>query len=384
MKLVIVPVIIEPIYDVKSIWCAETRAGLERELSRKKYSLLEIDSSDYQSFDYQKLPRTRTNELLVVLIGTSPRWVSQALNFFSATRIDVLLVSCQPPDNAQVRGVVRIDYAAGIEQLLEHLTGCGCKYPALYGCFADSSADLIKRRCFCEQLARLSQTPASVFENHGSLAECAKNFITHIHDFDSVVCANDIAAASLIQHMSLAGISVPDDIQVVCFGSSEISRLYSPSITALTLDNAEVGRQTVSTYAYLAKTHGDVSISVRVRGKLIVRESSRVSGSRAPAVRQSAKREQIDTTGFYSDNEVQAFTRLELILLGCDELDREILRQIYLCTTTETIAERLSLAVETVRYRIRRILTNASLKSRGELIDFIKNNGFGSVIIKKN
>ena len=374
----IIPVIIEPIYDVESIWCAETRIGLERELSRKKYSLLEIDPMTYTSYDYQKLPRTRANDRLVVLIGTSPKWISQALAFLSDNGVGVLLVSCQPPENAQVRGVVRIDYAAGIGQLLAHLSDCGCERPALYGCYADSSADLIKRWSFAERLGPNAQ----IFENHGSLADCANEFISDSSYFDSVICANDIAAASLIQHLHAAGIRIPRDIQVVCFGSSEISRLFSPSITSLTLDNTEVGQQTVMAYAYLAKTDGDVNISVRVRGKLIIRESSCVANT-ITAAEQPLTHEPVFTTGFYDDHEVQTFTRLERILLGCDTIDREILRLISTEVTTEKIAEQLSLAVETVRYRIRRILSNAGLKTRAELLSFITGSGFGEVITEQ-
>lgn len=374
----IIPVIIEPIYDVESIWCAETRIGLERELSRKKYSLLEIDPMTYTSYDYQKLPRTRANGRLVVLIGTSPKWISQALAFLSDNGVGVLLVSCQPPENAQVRGVVRIDYAAGIGQLLAHLSDCGCERPALYGCYADSSADLIKRWSFAERLG----PNARIFENHGSLADCANEFISDSSYFDSVICANDIAAASLIQRLHAAGIRIPRDIQVVCFGSSEISRLFSPSITSLTLDNTEVGQQTVMAYAYLAKTDGDVNISVRVRGKLIIRESSCVANT-ITAAEQPLTHEPVFTTGFYDDHEVQTFTRLERILLGCDTIDREILRLISTEVTTEKIAEQLSLAVETVRYRIRRILSNAGLKTRAELLSFINGSGFGEVITEQ-
>ena len=319
---------------------------------------------------------------MVVLIGTSPSWIPEVLDYLTVHDIDVLLVSYQPPENAPVRGVVRIDYVSGVDILLRHLAECGCRRPALYGCFTNSSADSIKRRAFIENTSQPETIEyADIFENHTGLARCYEDFRPRACEFDSVLCVNDIAAASLINRLRTDRIHVPEDLQVVCFGSSEISRLYRPSITSLALKNAELGRQAVSAFAYLSKAERNVSVSVRVGGSLIVRESTHSDGIILSDMFAHISKHPLNSS-FYEDDEVKAFTTLENILTSCDELDISILRNILIDETTEHIAEKLSLASETVRYRVRRILQNAGMKSRSELLAYIRGNNFGGVICK--
>lgn len=378
----LIPFITEPDYGNSSIWCAETRTGIEAEIARKKYTSINIDSGNYRFFDYETLFAKNDSRRMVVLIGTSQSWIPEALDYLTGHDIDVLLVSYQPPENAPVRGVVRIDYVAGIDTLLRHLVECGCRRPALYGCFINSSADSIKYRAFNESTSRTEFFDHSgIFENSAGLARCYEDFRPHAHEFDSLLCVNDIAAASLINRLRADRIGVPEDLQVVCFGSSEISRLYRPSITSLSLRNAELGRQSVSAFAYLAKSERDVSLSVRVGGSLTVRESTRrgnvLLSEKFPRVSKHPY-----NSNFYEDEEVKAFMTLENILIACDELDISILVNMLGEETTERIAEELSLAPETVRYRVRRILQNAGMKSRIELLEYIRGNNFGSVICK--
>lgn len=379
----LIPFIVEPIYRNSSIWCAQTHTGLEAEISRKKYSGLNISAGEYRTFDYDRLFEREKSPRMVILIGTSPMWIPEALNFFSGQRIDVVLVSYQPPENVLVRGVVRIDYVAGIDTLLRHLAECGCRRPALYGCSVDSSADAIKKRAFFE-LTQYSGRfdPVACFDNQAGLKACYDEFREHIRtaEFDSVLCVNDIAAASLINRLQADHIRVPDELQVVCFGSSEISRLYRPSITSLTLDNVEVGRQAVSIFSYLVKSNPNVSTSVRICGSLVRHESTRLCEKMPLPVSVEREKCQPNHSSFYADDEVMAFTMLENLLRSCDEFDFQILCSMLDGESTERIAEQLSMATETVRYRLRRILQNAKMKSRGELLDFIRGNDFGRVL----
>ena len=371
-----IPFITEPAYRSSSIWCAETRAGIVAELSRKRYTPIDIDGADYRNFDYDSLFSDGVR--MVAVIGTSPSWVPDALEFFREKDVDVLLVSYQPPENAAVRGVVRIDYVTGVTTLLGHLAECGCRRCALYGCFVNSSADLIKRRAYFEYAPRLGFEEPVSFENRSGLADCWSDFVREADRFDSVLCVNDIAAASLINHLRRAGYRVPEQLAVVCFGSSAISRFYSPAITSLSLDNSELGRQTVSMYAYLARSDRSVSVSVRVAGSLNILGSTRPKPD-AVAAAPHAVLSPV-ASSFYEDEEVKAFITLENILGACDELDLRILTRMMDDDKTERIAEALSLAPETVRYRVRRILQTVGMNSRAELIDRIRGNDFGEAL----
>ena len=52
-----------------------------------------------------------------------------------------------------------------------------------------------------------------VFWNRGSLKECYEAFFPHVCRFDSVICANDIAAAALLDQLKKDGVTVPKEIR---------------------------------------------------------------------------------------------------------------------------------------------------------------------------
>ena len=359
----LIPIITEPDYGQTSIWCADTRAGIRAELARKRYTAAEFDGGDLESLNL-----AAQGFDTAVLIGVSHSFIPRALETLERQGISVVLVSYQPPDNIPVRGLLRIDYTAGIRTLMQHFAACGCKNTALYGSFSDSSADRLKRSTF------RMLTGGACFDNPGSLVECWERFRPHAREFDSVLCVNDIAAASLIHRLSEEGIRVPQDIQVACFGSSEITRLFSPSITAVTLDNTELGRQVVSVFAYLQKADASVSVSVRVAGRLIVRGST-LPGDIEPVLPE--RHPGADSApSFYDDDEVLLFTRLEKLLAACDELDRAILAGQLAGDTSEQLSGRLNLAPESIRYRMRRLTQQSGMDSRSSLLDFLRASRF--------
>ncbi|MBE6612291.1 MAG: hypothetical protein E7632_07350 [Ruminococcaceae bacterium] len=358
-----IPIITESDYGASSIWCADIRAGIRAELARKRYTAVEFDGAALETLDLAAMGFDMT-----VLIGPSHGFIPHALDTLRRQGIGVVLVSYHLPDDIFVRGLLRIDYAAGVRMLIQHFAACGCSRTALYGSFSDSSADYIKKSEF------RALTDGVCFDNPGSLEACWESFRPHAREFDSVLCVNDIAAASLIHRLTEEGIRVPQDIQVACFGSSEISRIFSPSITSVILDNVELGRQTVSIFAYLRKADPSVSVSVRVAGKLVVRESTRPAGVE-PAL-SARHRAQDSAPSFYDDSEVLLFTRLEKLLIACDELDRAILGGQLAGETSELLAERLNLAPETIRYRIRRLTQQIGMDSRADLLEFLREGRF--------
>ena len=366
-----IPIITEPDYGASSIWCADTRAGIRAELARKRYTAVEFDGAELDSLDLAAMGFDMT-----VLIGPSHVFIPRALETLHTKGIGVVLVGYHPPDNMHVRGLLRIDYSAGVRTLMQHFAACGCRNTALYGSFSDSSADRIKKSEF------RALTDGACFDNPGSLAACWERFRPHARAFDSVLCVNDIAAASLIHRLTEEGIRVPQDIQVACFGSSEISRLFSPAITAVTLDNMELGRQTVSIFAYLQKADPSVSVSVRVAGKLIVRESTLPRGME-PALPERHPAED-HAPSFYDDSEVLLFTQLEKLLASCDELDRAILAGQLAGETSEQLSWRLNLAPESIRYRMRRLTQQLGLDSRTALLDFLRTSHFARIFRMEN
>lgn len=372
--IMLIPFIVEPEYG-SSVFTPAIRAGIESELSRKKYSSVFIEPTDLETADSSFF-----DSKLAVLIGTSPNFVANTVSILSKKDVGVLLVCNQPPENFKIRGVVRTDYAAGIYTLLELLLSCGSKRPALYGCFPDSSTDLIKKKAYFEYAASAGFKPVTI-DNQNGLVNCFNEFekLYIAENIDSLLCVNDIAAISLMKRLQKLGVKVPNEIQIVSLGGSELARMYEPKITVLEMENFELGRQVVNAFSYLTKNTSEINLSVRVHGDLVIGDSTKKVCCKPVHMLQTST----GSGSFYEDDEVKNIACAEKLLSVCDELDRKMLAKMLSGSSTEKTAEELSLAVETVRYRVRRILSGAGFENRAGLLDFIRENGFEILFVKE-
>uniref|UniRef100_UPI0029301F05 substrate-binding domain-containing protein n=1 Tax=Clavibacter michiganensis TaxID=28447 RepID=UPI0029301F05 len=61
----------------------------------------------------------------------------------------------------------------------------------------------------------------------------------------ALVCANDAVAAGAYQALHRAGLRVPEDVSVVAFDGSAISRALDPPLASVALPQLELGRLAV-------------------------------------------------------------------------------------------------------------------------------------------
>lgn len=201
-----------------------------------------------------------------------------------------------------------------------------------------------------------------------------------------MICANDVVALSLISHLREVGVAVPEDLYVVSFGSSVLASLSAPTITSVIVDHAELGRQAVLAYAYLYKNPGDISLTVKVDAKLVVRAST---DKQTPLERSdvfSSFLQQTPDLDFYDDPVTQRIFRAETLLSGCDELDFGILEGVLGGDTYPRIAERLYTSENAISYRIRRMCRTTGCQKKSELVallaPYIDKDSIGRVIGK--
>lgn len=365
----IIPVLLEPNYH-RSIWARQTLEGIEREAARKKYEVRMLGGDDYTRLDLPAL--LGEDERMIVILGTSISWVPAALNYFSDRGIASLLISFNPAESAAARGIVRMDYTAAMHTLLSYLTDCGHERAALYGFNPNSSADMIKRDYFAQWNERYPHADApNEFMNLASLPKCYEEFKGHARRFDAVICANDIVAASLLTRLAADGIRVPEDIYLLSFGDSALARGVKPSLTSVSLEHEELGRRAVNLYAFLYRQEAATSVSMRIRGRMTVRESTAFAPLRRPEGAPSLTLSRGGDVNFYSDPEADRLMRVEALLNSCTETDRAFLSELAAGKSFEGMEERLFLSVSALRYRLKRIMAAAGCETRAEFNDFL-------------
>ena len=366
----LIPVMLESDYR-QSIWARQTMDGLMREAGRKKYTVVQLDADDYENIDPDDL--FGSQQRLVIVIGTSISWMPKVLEHFTRKGVKCILISFNPAESAVAQGIVRMDHASGMRMILSYLEQCQRSRVALYGFNPNSSADMIKKDCFDAWNAALGQGQSfSAFDNPASMEACYQAFRSQRDRFNAVICANDIVAASLLRRLNADGVRVPDELFLTSFGNSALSAHVSPSITSVTLEHEELGRQAVNLYAFLYKQEATTSVSMRIRCKLIVRSSTAMIPFDDTTDLDFPQKNYVSNINFYSDPETDQLMCAEMLLESCDDIDLAFLKGMLAGLTTEALEERLFLSASALRYRLKRIMSISGCKTRTEFSEFLQ------------
>lgn len=355
-----IPVLVEPDYR-NSLWARQTLEGIAREAARKKYELVLLDAVQEESIDWDGL--FGGERRLAVLMGTSMSWVPAAQARLAALGIACVLISVNPSQAAPAEGVISMNHAEATRTLLKYLRDCGREKTAFFALNPNSAADLTKQDVFAAWSRRFPvAAETNVFWNRGSLKECYEVFFPHVCRFDSVICANDIAAAALLEQLKKDGVTVPKELYLLSYGDSSLARALRPAITSASLNHDELGRRAVSLYAFLSRQEPTASVAVQVHCRVAVRESTENQPLHSAEESFSTPiREAVD---FYSDGQAQRLMALETLLDRCDDNDRRLFFGLLRGEKPEALQQELFLSPSALRHREKNLMLWAGCAAR--------------------
>ena len=369
-----------------TLWIKQSMRAISSEIMQKRYTPVFLEATDPEKLNFDEIYEPGERRLLIYA-GASAAITPRLLSRFSECGVHGIFINYESSVLSGRYSKIFLDYRDGMRKIINYLTAAGRSEFALYGINPNSATDLIKDSFFCEYLRRDGKNPTrDIYYNYASLTGCFSRFCENCARYDAVICANDVVALSLISHLREVGVAVPEDLYVVSFGSSVLASLSAPTITSVIVDHAELGRQTVLAYAYLYKNPGDISLTVKVDAKLVVRAST---DKQTPLERSdvfSSFLQQTPDLDFYDDPVTQRIFRAETLLSGCDELDFGILEGVLGGDTYPRIAERLYTSENVISYRIRRMCRTTGCQKKSELVallaPYIDKDSIGRVIGK--
>ncbi len=354
-------VYIDPEYN-GSVWCSQTLKGLTGEAAKRHYGIYFLESDDIFSLNLDKVYGEEEKRVLIVLT-TRVMTDTKFYDHFAKNKVSLLFVNHQSNLLAENYSNVLVDYREGMSQAQEYLKSLNKTKTALFAINPASSTDQIKKDYFLSDF----KAEDDIIYNNGSLEECCKSFKKE--KYDSVICANDIAAYFLMNNLKKQNVKIPEDLYVVSFGDSLLSQMGTPTLTTISVDHTKLGREALHAYSYLYRREEGVRISVYVTPKLNVRQST---AEEIPAS-NAAKNETASTVvdPMYSDMWAQRLLKLEKMLGSCDENDFKILKGIRNGKTYSQLAEELFMSEKTISYRVtcmRNIMGFSTKEELGEIL----------------
>ena len=337
----------------ETTWCERIVSGIEQQAKAKKIK-----------FDFAPGDPVTDSDSAIIVVGTTPAWIYKEINSLKEKyRSHVILVSSRPY-SLSVSNVCT-DLNSAVKDVLRYLADCGKRRTALYGANPSSTADNIKLSAFDRK--------ENVYYNFGDLRECLNGFLKDIDKYDSIICTNDYAAVSLINHLKKERQDVLSELFIVGFANTHLGRINEPSVTSVALDYEEYGRTAVDIYRMLKKNPKLQSVNANVKSEIIVRDTTNGIPVKK-RLNESSGRES-HTDKFYDDIEVQKMVRLEKLFENCSETDAAVLKMLSSGKSYEKAAEDCFMTVNGIKYRLDRLCKICGFDSRRELIESMSKMG---------
>lgn len=298
------------------------------------------------------------SERVLVVFGTSLNWIEEVLSFCSKRNIHPLLFGLRPKFHLLPFSYLSKDYVTSFYLLTNKIisTSKTKQRIAFVGFNPSSPHDLFKRDGFLLATKENNVDPV-FFDNQGDSSKLIDELISKEDDFDDIVFVNDdllllyISKSTKAPQKNMAG-----------FGGSKMKEyLHIPYITG-SIDYFEAGKVLANLYFFLAKQKEIYSVSVKMPLKL-----SCSINEEAP--KSYPNEEDID---FYHDKAIEEIDSLNEALLNMDETDRNILVLLENGAKYETIADACYVSLNTVKYRIKKIMRITKQKNKADLLAIFK------------
>ncbi len=346
-------------------WITDILQGITKEALKKNITVV----------DYNGQKPILTEEYtrpLALAIGYSYHWMESTCQQMQRQGVEPLLVNAGA-DLASaigdIAGFVGFDIAKTMRRMVHYSLANKRKRIAFFGAHDETHSDQVKMEEFlalCRQYG-LTSGLNDVYKDF-TLSDCVKSFELNRHLYNAVICSSDAAAVYLLRWCKEHEVSVPEELFIIGFGDSIASRAVRPTLTTVQKDFEELGRQAVKLHQFLQRNRDIRSANILVDCPLVVREST----AEIPYKKRFPKLPSGKLPLYDADPDVLMVLQIEELLRMWDEIDRSIVRGLLENKTIISIAEGLFISVSAVKYRIKKMLTAASLQNKEELVSVVR------------
>jgi DNA-binding LacI/PurR family transcriptional regulator len=253
---------------------AELARGMEDRAEEQNYSIV-MCSTDYKAEKEQKyvslLVRKRVDGFIITAGFNNVDLIKELIEH----KIPIVLINYNIA-RASLNSVSVDDYAGGY-QAVAHLAELGHKRIAMIAETVQSSAERIRgykgalkhfELVYDEKL--YTEAKATV-ENGRKETE---KLLALEEPPTAIFAFNDILAIGAIEAVRKLGLSVPEDISIIGFDNTILSKYCSPSLTTMSQPLDEIGHQAVDLLVEEIESRKTQKQRIMLSAELIIREST--------------------------------------------------------------------------------------------------------------
>jgi DNA-binding LacI/PurR family transcriptional regulator/DNA-binding CsgD family transcriptional regulator len=338
---------------------------------QKKYPLQSFDSVKTAA----KMLDKRFRKLLIV-ISESIASSEKLLHDLNAMGIHPIFTDCifQDSSLAHYSSVIQ-DYSFAMYHLTkrivtEHRSPC-----AFIGYNPDSVPDIMRLKGFI-LATREFNVHTDVIDNKGDINECLDKIMDNIKLYQNLICVNDSIALLLIERLILAGLNMAN-YNISGYSNFKLGKYCKPPLTTVTSELKAVGSLAIDAYSLLNKQLTLKSVHMVAKNKIVFRESTHLSDNNIDTDIDISRRNIL--VNFYGNEKINDVFAIEKMMQACNKTDLSILAGVISGKTYEQLSSDLEISINTIKYHMKKMVSNLEITNRDELIKRLKNFGINSI-----
>jgi len=172
---------------------------------------------------------------------------------------------------------IKVDYAQGITQAVDHLRGLGHSRIAFISGPGTLKSARVRREAFLRCLGRRVTEHSDLVEEGNHKVDGGLSAITRLlqrqNPPTAVLASNDLTAIGALRGIRQAGLSIPEDVSVVGFDDIDMAQFTEPPLTTVRLLRSELA--SLACNALLQSIRGNTKgAEFGIGTHLIIREST--------------------------------------------------------------------------------------------------------------
>jgi DNA-binding LacI/PurR family transcriptional regulator len=172
---------------------------------------------------------------------------------------------------------IKIDYAKGIFQAIDHLYGLGHQTIAFIAGPQSLRSAAVRRKAFVDALHQHGlMTEETVEGNHrvDGGVRAVQSLLEREAFPTAILCSNDLTAIGAITALQDAGLQVPEDVSVVGFDDIYLARIMRPALTTVNLPREQVGALAFEALQKMLRSKARPGAEYVVETQLQIRKST--------------------------------------------------------------------------------------------------------------
>jgi DNA-binding LacI/PurR family transcriptional regulator len=253
-------------------FCEITR-GIERQASEFGLSALQVHWQEDSAISWQRMQTVLSIDGLcgVIMVG---QFTAKEIRTIKSVNSNIILVDGPAPAGLQIADI-ESDNLGGSELALAHLKKCGAERTIVI--------TGPKSHYFTKAMTQGANNYKKYFKsikiiNTDYSPDAARNSIIRLLDskvsFDAIF-ANDMSCVGAIKALNSRNIRIPEDVQIIGFDDIPICEYLTPSLTSISIDKQQLGRESVKGLVAMVRNKTDKKIlKQKIKAKLRKREST--------------------------------------------------------------------------------------------------------------